>query len=223
MELEKGAPSVKGAVGPLPGVLKGRAKGAFGEVPLSLDEILAYDFANYEEEHGRLHHVLELSQQVLQNSDYNVRYTILPLIKNLDSWLITFNINRSDFRKRLQGSLRVRVCAAEKAMDLILKLQAEIEIAQEQMEAEFAKMEVETEAALEGKRQLASRVDVEIQQLTALIDLFDKLQVELILPRETMSFFYNWFALLIYVVPSSYKSLNSNLRVQNINRLKRGV
>jgi hypothetical protein len=210
--------------------------------PFTVDEVIAYDFPNYDTEVLRVIRVLEIAQEKLLESPFNVRYTILPLINNLKAWLtISFRKNKEDYRMRLAGSLRVRVCTVEQAMDLILKLNEAIKTARKQIAEHRTKLEVAeiispsdigeqiivTEEGVK-KRKFESQeaLEDEKRELDRLEDLLTGLKRELISPRndeegdDGMSLFYNWLALCVYVVPSSYKSLNSNLRRSSLRELK---
>lgn len=171
---------------------------------LTLDQILAFDVENFGVEKDRIVSSLENFLTQTRESP-ELKGTILvaeiiPLCRNLLSWMQIFEDNMRELEVRLKGMDGVRVCFAEKAMTMLLDLSRNINYVKRILDNMGTQEQV-----------LADQVKEALQYLVDAINPT---------PSQGLQFFVCYLSTLVDVVPFSLRSATTPLTTENMNKIK---
>lgn len=173
--------------------------------PLTLDEILAMDVPNFQQDHNRLRLALDgfIKNPLFKNT--SIENQAVPAAQGLQTWVGLFESSMRS--NRLPGALKARVCFAERGMFYLIYL---FEALDNQM------------AILGNEQQKTDKPELK-QELETILDSLWAL-VPLVLGHRDegpngLTMMRNWLATLVDVVPLELRSPHTPLIPENIEKL----
>lgn len=165
--------------------------------PLTLDQVLAMDVPNYSTDYAAMMKAIKtfVENPALKGTALDI--LIVPVVRDLQAWLILFSSNMRNFDNRLQSNMRLRVCFAERGMDLTLKL-------------------VQTSQDSIVYLTRAARVDPTPQIVSLSKALNELLLAVMGCNLKGLSLMRNWLSTLVDIVPVDQRSKTTPLLQSNM-------
>lgn len=204
---------------------------------LTLDQVMACETPDFQAEYDD---ILSALNAFIMNRDVQGSSTeqrVLPAVKGVYNWLITFEKNMRFPESRLQGTLWTRACFVENGMKSMLAFGEattdEIAFLKAYQEKCIRFIEVEQSGLEEGKLESGKRerpekltsqlIEVakgEMDHAGRMIKLLQSTWLK-VLNRDSqhLALMYTWFNALVDLIPETYKSYNSVLTRDNVETL----
>jgi len=164
---------------------------------MNLDQVLAFDVKNYENEYRQMRNVLDEFIKNRDIQDTSIITEVVPAADGLKSWLRVFSGSVQEPDRRLNGSTRMRVCFAERGMFLLMTL------------LESVKNELQTLQSGEDRERMRKLRRI----------LIDFMRSVLGCEKRGLTFMKNWFSTLVDITPLELRSHNTTLTTENIQKL----
>lgn len=160
--------------------------------PLTLDEVLAFEVHNNQQEYDLLRTTLDA---FINNADFDgtsIGVQVVPAAKGLQSWLRLFPVSAQG--NRLEGAIKARVCYAERGMFYLLVLidavEAQLGMLQKQVQTPEVK---QFQEQLKGFMRTVLGCD-----------------------RRGLTLMRNWLSTLVDIVPLDQRSPHTPLTTRNV-------
>lgn len=190
---------------------------------LTLDQLLAADVADFDQQRQAVLASLDTVATSAVLKSYSTSVTVQPAAEQLRAWLLSFNENMRNPARRLDGSLKARVCFAENGMKLALAYtQASLRSLKQFRDNKAAPITTTSALPLPGSRKrTAEQQDEETTQDVEYAEKLLRTSLRSILKQEseTISMLQQWFGFVTYATPTHLKSIDTALTPTNVSFL----
>ena len=204
---------------------------------LTLDQVMACDIPDFQTHYNQILVALNsfLVSRDIQNT--STEQLVVPAVRKVHDWLLTYPRNMRDPENRLEGTVWTRTCFVESGMKAMLALGEAMVTHIESLESYQQKCVrfIDTERGqMEGtvgdkKRErtytesdeLIEKAMEEMDRAGQIIKLLKSMWDKVLQKdRRELGLMYNWFDVLVDLIPEIYKSYNTVLTRENVEKLQ---